>query len=58
MSAEDAEKIIRDPMNKWTTTPSRFLSIREFMNNAGSIKSTAKDIKDIFFDSPAIAGGN
>jgi NitT/TauT family transport system substrate-binding protein len=58
MSAEDAEKIIRDPMNKWTTTPKRFLSILKFMNKAGSIKTTAKDIKDIFFDSPAIAGGN
>ncbi|CAM5326862.1 Alkanesulfonate transporter substrate-binding subunit OS=Afipia felis OX=1035 GN=NCTC12722_01015 PE=4 SV=1 [Afipia felis] len=54
----DAEKIIRDPKNKWTTTPRSFLSILQFMNKAGSIKSTATNITDIFFDDPSIAGGN
>ena len=58
MPAADAEKIIRDPKNKWTTTPRGFLSILQFMNQAGSIKTKATKITDIFFDDPAIADGN
>lgn len=58
MSAEDAEKIIRDPHNDWTTTPKGFIKILKFMNQSGSIKTTAKNIKDIFFDDPSIAAGN
>lgn len=58
MPVADAEKIIRNPKNKWTTTPHSFLSILQFMNKVGSIKSTATNITDIFFDDPSIAGGN
>lgn len=58
MSVVDAEKIIRDPKNQWTTAPRGFLSILQFMNKAGSIKTKATSIKDIFFDDPSIADGN
>lgn len=58
MPAADAEKIIRDPKNKWTTVPRGFLSILQFMNEAGSIKTKATKITDIFFDDPSIADGN
>jgi NitT/TauT family transport system substrate-binding protein len=45
----DAEKIIRNPQNEWTTTPKKVLTYLDYMNRAGLVATKTNDWKDIFF---------
>ncbi|HXO70487.1 MAG TPA: ABC transporter substrate-binding protein [Bradyrhizobium sp.] len=49
LSPGDAEKIIRDPQNEWTTTPKKVLTYLDYMNRAGLVATKTNDWKDIFF---------
>jgi NitT/TauT family transport system substrate-binding protein len=49
LSPADAEKIIRDPQNEWTTTPKKILTYLDYMNRAGLVATKTNDWKDIFF---------
>jgi NitT/TauT family transport system substrate-binding protein len=46
----DAEKIIRNPQNEWTTTPKKILTYLDYMNRAGLVSTKTNDWKDIFFN--------
>jgi NitT/TauT family transport system substrate-binding protein len=50
LPAADAEKIIRDPQNEWTTTPKKILTYLDYMNRAGLVSTKTNDWKDIFFN--------
>jgi NitT/TauT family transport system substrate-binding protein len=50
LSPADAEKIIRDPQNEWTTTPKKILTYLDYMNRAGLVATKTSDWKDIFFN--------
>lgn len=50
ISVADAEKIIRDPKNVWTTTPKKVLVYLDYMNRAGLVSAKTKNWQDIFFD--------
>lgn len=50
ISAADAEKIIRDPKNVWTTTPKKVLVYLDYMNRAGLVATKTANWRDIFFD--------
>ena len=52
----DAEKIIRNPQNEWTTTPKKVLTYLDYMNRAGLVSTKTSDWKDIFF--PGIHGAS
>jgi len=56
ISVADAEKIIRDPVNEWTTTPKKVMNYLDYMNRAGLVTAKAKDWKDIYF--PGIHNAN
>ena len=45
----DAEKIIKNPQNEWTTTPKNILTYLDYMNRAGLVSTKTNDWKDIFF---------
>jgi NitT/TauT family transport system substrate-binding protein len=49
LSPADAEKIIRNPQNEWTTTPKKVLTYLDYMNRAGLVATKTSDWKDIFF---------
>jgi NitT/TauT family transport system substrate-binding protein len=49
LSPADAEKIIRDPQNEWTTTPKKVLTYLDYMNRAGLVATKTNDWKEIFF---------
>jgi NitT/TauT family transport system substrate-binding protein len=49
LSPADAEKIVRDPQNEWTTTPKKILTYLDYMNRAGLVSTKTGDWKDIFF---------
>jgi NitT/TauT family transport system substrate-binding protein len=49
LSPADAEKIIRNPQNEWTTTPRKVLTYLDYMNRAGLVATKTNDWKDIFF---------
>jgi NitT/TauT family transport system substrate-binding protein len=49
LSPADAEKIIRNPQNEWTTTPKKVLTYLDYMNRAGLVTTKTSDWKDIFF---------
>jgi NitT/TauT family transport system substrate-binding protein len=49
LSPADAEKIIKDPQNEWTTTPKKILTYLDYMNRAGLVATKVTDWKDIFF---------
>jgi NitT/TauT family transport system substrate-binding protein len=49
LSPADAEKIIRDSQNEWTTTPKKILTYLDYMNRAGLVSTKTSDWKDIFF---------
>jgi NitT/TauT family transport system substrate-binding protein len=49
LSPADAEKIVRDPQNEWTTTPKKILTYLDYMNRAGLVATKTNDWKDIFF---------
>jgi NitT/TauT family transport system substrate-binding protein len=46
----DAEKIIRNPQNEWTTTPKKILTYLDYMNRAGLVSTKTSDWKDVFFN--------
>lgn len=50
ISVADAEKIIRDPKNVWTTTPKKVLVYLDYMNRAGLVSAKTTNWQDIFFD--------
>jgi len=54
----DAEKIIRDPKNEWTTTPKKVMSYLDYMNRAGLITAKAQSWKDIYFSGIHNANGS
>ncbi|MBY0380502.1 MAG: ABC transporter substrate-binding protein [Xanthobacteraceae bacterium] len=58
VSVPDAEKIIRDPVNEWTTTPKKVLSYLDYMNRAGLVSAKTSDWKDIYFDGIHKANGS
>jgi NitT/TauT family transport system substrate-binding protein len=45
----DAQKIIRDPQNEWTTTPKKVLVYLDFMNRSGLVAAKTSDWHDLFF---------
>jgi NitT/TauT family transport system substrate-binding protein len=49
LSPADAEKIVRDPQNEWTSTPKKILTYLDYMNRAGLVSTKTNDWKDIFF---------
>jgi NitT/TauT family transport system substrate-binding protein len=49
LSPADAEKIVKDPQNEWTTTPKKILTYLDYMNRAGLVSTKTNDWKDIFF---------
>jgi NitT/TauT family transport system substrate-binding protein len=49
LAVADAEKIIRNPQNEWTTTPKKILTYLDYMNRAGLVATKASDWKEIFF---------
>lgn len=58
VSVADAEKIIRDPVNQWTTTPQKVLNYLDYMNRAGLVSAKTSDWKDIYFDGIHKANGS
>ncbi|MBN8967015.1 MAG: ABC transporter substrate-binding protein [Rhizobiales bacterium] len=56
LSAADAEKIIRDPKNEWTTTPKKILVYLDYMNRAGLVSAKTTNWQDVFFS--GIHGAN
>lgn len=58
ISVADAEKIIRDPVNEWTTTPKKVLTYLDYMNRAGLVSAKTKDWKDIYFPGIHKANGS
>ena len=58
ISVADAEKIIRDPKNEWTTTPKKVLTYLDYMNRAGLVSAKTSDWKDIFFSGIHGASGS
>src|SRR3954463_12579163 len=54
----DAEKIIRNPQNEWTTTPKKILTYLDYMNRAGLVSAKTTDWKDIFFSGIHGASGS
>ena len=49
LSPADAEKIVRDPQNEWTTTPKKVLTYLDYMNRAGLVAAKAADQGELFF---------
>ncbi|MBX9711817.1 MAG: ABC transporter substrate-binding protein [Xanthobacteraceae bacterium] len=58
ISAADAEKIIRDPKNEWTTTPKKILVYLDYMNRAGLVSAKTTNWQDIFFSGIHAANGS
>ena len=58
LSVADAEKIIRNPQNEWTTTPKKILTYLEYMNRAGLVSTKTSDWKEIFFNGIHGASGS
>jgi NitT/TauT family transport system substrate-binding protein len=56
LSPQEAEAIIREPQNEWTTTPKRMLDYLTYMNRAGLVSAKADKESDLFFPG-AEAGG-
>jgi NitT/TauT family transport system substrate-binding protein len=50
LSLEDAEVIIKNPENRWTTEPQKVLTFLAGMHDAGLINQTTSNWKDLFFD--------
>jgi ABC-type nitrate/sulfonate/bicarbonate transport system substrate-binding protein len=58
LAVADAEKIIRNPQNEWTTTPKKILTYLEYMNRAGLVSTKTSDWKEIFFNGIHGASGS
>ncbi|HVZ52468.1 MAG TPA: ABC transporter substrate-binding protein [Pseudolabrys sp.] len=50
LSPAEAEKIIRDPENKWTTTPEKVMVVADYMGRVKMIPVTPKKWSDMFID--------
>jgi NitT/TauT family transport system substrate-binding protein len=50
LSQEDAEAIIKNPENRWTTEPQKVLKFLAGMHDAGLINETTSNWKDLFFN--------
>jgi len=50
LSPAAAEKIIRDPENKWTTTPEKVMVVADYMGRVKMIPVAPKSWKDMFID--------
>lgn len=50
LTPEAAEKIIRDPENKWTLTPEKTMVVADYMSRAKMIPVAPKSWKDMFID--------
>lgn len=50
LTPEEAEAIIKNPENKWTTAPQKNLVFLNSMHDAGLINETTSNWKDLFFD--------
>ncbi len=50
LTPAQAEKIIRDPDNKWTMTPERIMTVADYMSRSGMIPVKPKTWKDMFID--------
>jgi NitT/TauT family transport system substrate-binding protein len=57
-SIEELVQILSDPTTIYTAKPENVLSYADFMHQIGSIKRKPNAIDDLFFPTPAIAGGN
>ena len=55
---DDLVEILDDPTTIYTAKPENVLAYADFMHQIGSIKRKPTAIDDLFFPSPAIAGGN
>jgi NitT/TauT family transport system substrate-binding protein len=51
LSPAEAEKIIRDPENKWTMTPEKTMVVADYMSRAKMIPVAPKSWKDMFIAS-------
>jgi NitT/TauT family transport system substrate-binding protein len=58
MPVAQAEKIIRDSQNEWTTTPKKVLTFLDYMNRAGLVSAKTGDWRDIFFPNIHAASGS
>jgi len=50
LTPAQAEKIIRDPDNKWTTTPEKVMVVGEYMSRVGMVPAKPTSWKDMFID--------
>jgi NitT/TauT family transport system substrate-binding protein len=50
LTAAEAEKIIRDPENKWTLTPEKVMTVAGYMGRVKMIPIAPKTWKDMFVD--------
>ncbi len=50
LTPAEAEKIIRDPENKWTMTPEKVMMVADYMGRVKMIPVTPKGWKDMFID--------
>ena len=50
LTPAEAEKIIRDPENKWTMTPEKTMVVADYMSRAKMIPVAPKSWKDMFID--------
>ncbi|GJE58021.1 ABC transporter substrate-binding protein [Methylobacterium trifolii] len=57
LSPAEAEAIIREPQNEWTTTPKRMLAYLDYMNRAGLVSAKATDQGELFFPDLVATGG-
>jgi NitT/TauT family transport system substrate-binding protein len=51
LTPAEAEKIIRDPENKWTMTPEKVMAVADYMGRVKMIPAAPKSWKDMFIDS-------
>lgn len=50
LTPAEAEKIIRDPDNKWTMTPEKIMVVADYMARVGMVPVKATSWKDMFVD--------
>ena len=54
----DLMTILNSPATKYMTKSENVLAYANFMHEIGSLKNKPASIKDLFFDTPEVAGGN
>ena len=48
LTPAQAEKIIRDPENKWTMTPEKVMVVADYMSRSGMVPAKPTSWKDMF----------